>query len=276
MVGTGLSARTKRLDDSTQQVRVLAGEKWLTRRAFWLALKTDHELRVMLTNALRNAPFGAFFWETVPLSPERMDAPFECVIVDAPTLASVEASPEAFKDHFSSAMASVVSFPNLAGDSVLVVPCPTGRTYGHLAAFVRQAPDEQTDALWTRLGTEVAAWLGTRPMPLWVSTSGLAVPWLHVRLDARPKYYGFGPYKRSRRRSRQPPTYLRRPHFLSTELRCPSRTQWPAWERTGCVPCRSPWLDPALRGRGWFPPRPFANAGARPSQTRSDPRSAVH
>jgi hypothetical protein len=196
MVGTELSARAKRLNDSTHQVRVRAGEKWLTRRDFWLGLETDKALRATVTEALRSVPFEAFFWETVPLSPERMDAPFECVLVDAPTLASNQASPEAFADHFASATASVVSFPNLAGDSVLVVPRPTLRTYGHLAAFLRQAPDEQTDALWTRVGTEVAAWLGARPLPLWVSTSGLAVPWLHVRLDARPKYYGFEPWKR--------------------------------------------------------------------------------
>ncbi|MFY0533025.1 DUF6940 family protein [Nannocystis pusilla] len=30
---------------------------------------------------------------------------------------------------------------------------------------------------------------------VWLSTSGSAVPWLHVRLDARPKYYVFGPYR---------------------------------------------------------------------------------
>jgi hypothetical protein len=131
----------------------------------------------MLTDALRSAPF-------------------EYVLVDAPTLASSQANPDAFADHFSSATASVISFPNLAGDSALVVPCPTHRTYGHLATFLRQAPGEQTDALWTRLGTEVETWLETRRLPLWVSTSGLAVPWLHVRLDARPKYYGFEPYKR--------------------------------------------------------------------------------
>jgi hypothetical protein len=196
MVGTELIARTKRLDPSTHQVRLLAGEKWLTRRDFWSALRTEEAVRAVLTNALRGVPFEAFFWETAPLSSERMDAPFECVLVDAPTLASSKANPEAFAAHLSSGTTSVISFPNLAGDSILVVPCLASEDYGHLAAFLRQAPDEQTDALWTRLGTEVATWLETRPLPLWVSTSGLAVPWLHVRLDTRPKYYGFEPYKR--------------------------------------------------------------------------------
>ena len=31
--------------------------------------------------------------------------------------------------------------------------------------------------------------------PVWLSTAGAGVSWLHVRLDDRPKYYGCGPYR---------------------------------------------------------------------------------
>ena len=34
---------------------------------------------------------------------------------------------------------------------------------------------------------------------LWVSTSGLGVYWLHVRLDSYPKYYQHAPYKNAAR-----------------------------------------------------------------------------
>ena len=34
--------------------------------------------------------------------------------------------------------------------------------------------------------------------PIWLSTAGMGVPWLHVRLDSRPKYYAFGPYRDDR------------------------------------------------------------------------------
>ena len=30
--------------------------------------------------------------------------------------------------------------------------------------------------------------------PLWVSTNGAGVAWLHVRLDSTPKYYSYRPY----------------------------------------------------------------------------------
>jgi hypothetical protein len=35
--------------------------------------------------------------------------------------------------------------------------------------------------------------------PLWVSTSGLGVSWLHLRFDRRPKYYTHAPYRLSPR-----------------------------------------------------------------------------
>jgi len=32
---------------------------------------------------------------------------------------------------------------------------------------------------------------------VWLSTAGAGVPWLHVRLDDRPKYYHYGPYRQT-------------------------------------------------------------------------------
>ncbi len=31
--------------------------------------------------------------------------------------------------------------------------------------------------------------------PRWLNTSGLGVPWLHVRIDSRPKYITYRPYR---------------------------------------------------------------------------------
>jgi hypothetical protein len=93
----------------------------------------------------------------------------------------------------------VVSFPNLGGDARLVVPTPQpgtpAPTYAHLARFCRQAPVAQLAALWRAVGTEVLAWWAGTTAPLWLSTSGLGVGWLHVRLDSRPKYYSYQPFR---------------------------------------------------------------------------------
>ena len=78
---------------------------------------------------------------------------------------------------------------------MLVVPCPVGphSAYGHVAAVVRSAPEEQKHALWACVGRAMGRRVGKAPV--WLSTAGAGVSWLHVRLDDRPKYYGHAPYR---------------------------------------------------------------------------------
>ena len=64
----------------------------------------------------------------------------------------------------------------------------------HIASFVREASREQVHSLFEAVGVEVEERL-QEVSPLWVSTSGMGVFWLHVRLDSRPKYYTYAPYK---------------------------------------------------------------------------------
>ena len=45
------------------------------------------------------------------------------------------------------------------------------------------------------VGGAVQRRLGTKPV--WLSTAGAGVSWLHVRLDDRPKYYGYAPYRQA-------------------------------------------------------------------------------
>jgi hypothetical protein len=151
----------------------------------------------LLTRTLAESPFQAFFWETPAVSAATRERPFEMVLVDAPALRNTAASPEAFAAQLSPGGAPVRTFANLGGDARLVAPCERGPrdAYGHLARFVREAPENQVRALWSAVGGAIEDWWASRTGPLWVSTSGLAVAWLHVRLDTRPKYYSHAPYR---------------------------------------------------------------------------------
>ncbi|MCC2668651.1 MAG: hypothetical protein K0Q72_1122 [Armatimonadetes bacterium] len=155
----------------------------------------DAAFRTFFIGVLAAAPYQAFRWETPPITTSTAARPFEFVLLDSPGLAS-HPDPLPFAEHFRSAAdGAVVSFQNLGKDSLLVVPCPGGAqaAYGHLAAFVRGAPDEQQHALWQRVGEAASRRLGSAPV--WISTAGAGVSWLHVRLDDRPKYYGHAPYR---------------------------------------------------------------------------------
>jgi hypothetical protein len=157
--------------------------------------QNDANFRTFFTGLLADAPFASFRWETPPITTATAKRPFEFVLLDSPELAR-KADRNAFAEHFKrGAVSEVVEFANLGKDAIMVVPCPHGpdSAYVHLAAFVRQAPAPQAHALWSVVGTTMERRLCDRPV--WLSTAGAGVAWLHVRLDDRPKYYGHAPYR---------------------------------------------------------------------------------
>ena len=162
--------------------------------------QTNAHFRSVFIALLASVPFPAFRWETPPVAVATAHQPFEFVVLDSPGLAGTP-DPHAFAEHFHevSSNTSVIAFPNLAGDATLVVPCAYPNSlhsaYVHLGAFVRHAPQPQQHALWQLVAETMHQRLGSAPV--WLSTAGAGVSWLHVRLDDRPKYYGYGPYRQA-------------------------------------------------------------------------------
>jgi len=155
----------------------------------------DESFRSFFMSLLADAPFPAFRWETPPVTTDTVNRQFEFVILDSPWLA-LRPDSTPFADYFTADSDSgIVAFENLGRDATLVVPCPRGpdSVYGHLAAFTRQAPEEQNHGLWIIVGRTMQKRISDKPV--WLSTAGGGVAWLHVRLDSYPKYYGFAPYR---------------------------------------------------------------------------------
>lgn len=161
--------------------------------------RLDGAFRAFFNRTLAEAPYHAYLWETPPVTTHRSCRSFEFVLVDSPQLARLGPEPDTFASYFEATGPGEAAtvFPNLGGDAVLIAPTPQASpdAYAHLAAFVRSAPAEQRDEFWRIVGETIGGRLGDRP--LWLSTNGLGVAWLHVRLDIRPKYYTFEPYRAS-------------------------------------------------------------------------------
>ncbi len=159
--------------------------------------QTDSGFRSFFTAIFAGSEFDAYRWETPPVTCKTIDRPFEFVLINTPGFYSRPSDSDTYKEYYTTddTTCGVVTFRNLRKDATLVVPSPRANinAYGHLAAFIRHAPDSQVDALWKVIGSTVADRITN--LPLWVSTAGGGVAWLHVRLDSRPKYYSFTPYK---------------------------------------------------------------------------------
>lgn len=158
--------------------------------------KFDRNFRAWFRKLPADVPYTAYFWETIAVTKATAKNQFEFVITEGKSLDSLEIDRNTFLGHFASAPAdsTITKFPNLGSDALLIAPIPHGdeSAYKHLAAFVREAPAQQAESIWQVLGETLSSRLGTET--LWVSTSGLGVGWLHIRIDSSPKYYQYAPY----------------------------------------------------------------------------------
>ena len=181
---------------------ISGGDTILTFGSVIKLLKTNQDFRNKLIEVLRENEYLAYFWETPAVSKRDVESrEFEFVLVEDKQLDRMNPDYGPFMEHFQhkDETEDVTSFPNLGGDAILVVPLPADDDKGdfsHLAKFIRNAPDRQAHNLLRTVGHEVEKRLNTEDRgPLWLSTAGMGVPWLHVRLDSRPKYYSYSPYK---------------------------------------------------------------------------------
>lgn len=183
----------------TRRYSILRGDGAVSFAEAMAGWRDDPGFRAFFVSLLAAAPFEAFLWETPPVTRATMGRAFEFVLIDSPELAVATPNPTTFAAHFGATEADrdIIAFPNLGHDAWLVAPCPRSDrdVYPHLAAFVRGAPEPQRHAMWREVAIALESRLGENP--LWLSTAGLGVFWLHVRLDTHPKYYHHARYRRT-------------------------------------------------------------------------------
>ena len=192
---TDPATHAERLAPSVVRFTVVADDQPVTHAQAFDALSRRANWADLFSTMIADSGFDAVFWELPALTTGSADRPFECVLVESDALARMRPNPTPFRQYFANAKDSVVTFAHLGGDAVLVAPTPhNDAAYTHLASFCRAAPRERQRAFWQALAAAVIERLSSRPV--WVSTSGLGVAWLHARLDDRPKYYTHAPYAR--------------------------------------------------------------------------------
>ena len=162
--------------------------------ALW---RDDGAFRDFFIAELAATVYDAFFWEMPPVAQGTLSRPFECAVIRGDALARMRADAAPFADHLNAAAGSVAAFPNLGGDALLIAPrrISDADCYAHFAAFLRAAPRQQQHALLEMVASKALDMLSVGRERFWISTSGLGVPWVHVRLDSSPKYYQYARYR---------------------------------------------------------------------------------
>ena len=151
---------------------------------------------------MKKSELQTYFFETPKVTRITLNkTTFEFVLARAQALESVAAEESTFQEYFDlcDKERKVTNFENLGRDAMMVVPCPdnqNSRIYSSIAPFMREGPMDQVEEFWKTSARVMKEQVNKKSdkNPTWMSTSGLGVYWLHLRLDSRPKYYTFKPY----------------------------------------------------------------------------------
>jgi hypothetical protein len=138
------------------------------------------------------------FWEHPKLNKSTVDQPYECVITQTDAFSKRTANFRPFARAVSPGK-RISIFPNLSGEALLVVPNPPDKISFNgrdLISFHQTAPIDLVHDLWKNIGQETAKAIAANAPFQYLSTHGLGVLWLHIRLEQSPKYYHHRPYKR--------------------------------------------------------------------------------
>tara|TARA_B100000035_G_C20613248_1_gene384918 strand:- start:40 stop:543 length:504 start_codon:yes stop_codon:yes gene_type:complete len=157
----------------------------------WSEVLSNWENGIPFTYPERLQNGDRFHWNTSPLTKD-MDTLFSEKFKENTALPKRQ-NKSAFIENIEKAEKNgkqhATSFPNLSGDTILVVPMPKNRkSYATLKDFTDNAPKKQQQELWKLVAKE-AKKQSKKLGKVWISTHGLGVPYLHVRISGKPKYY---------------------------------------------------------------------------------------
>ena len=187
------SSKNVLVDKGVRLFRLFADERLLTNEDVFRLWQEDATFALFYSKTILKAGYEGFCWEMPPVTSSSLKVDHEYVVVESASHRNIQANPAPFNEHFRGGVLTV-AFPNLGKNGVMIAPAPGDHIDGgSISSFLRSASRDRVVDLWAVVGREVNRRVSD--VPLWVSTAGLGVSWLHVRLDSRPKYYRYNPYR---------------------------------------------------------------------------------
>lgn len=169
---------------------------------------TAAENAMAITEIMETVEFDQVYFECPAMShATSKENQFEFVLIDAPEIVKFvnsragQRSMDSFRDIFAgNTRGMALSFMNISKESWLVAPRKDPereqRTYTHLKPFAEGANENEIVALWGELCRKLNELMEEdKQRSYYLSTNGLSVAWLHIRIDETPKYYNYQKYR---------------------------------------------------------------------------------
>lgn len=184
------------ITENVQKISILQEGQPISYRQLLALWKNNTYFIDCFNSFLANIEFTAYFWESIPVNNASLDNAYQFVVTGNPSLAQLSCDPSPFANQFKATNTSIATFQNLGGDAWLVSPNAnfSQQSYPHIAAFCRLAPQSLVTQLWQTVAQQLET--AIHQNPIWLSTSGLGVSWVHIRIDTQPKYYSYLPYQK--------------------------------------------------------------------------------
>ena len=178
------------------------GYKYIFKKEKWkdiLGKTPNRKFQKEFINILKNSPYNSYYFQTPNI--RSLNDPIEFVLIKSETLHKKTADWTKYKEYMKRKPRNrtSLSFDNLSGNTKLVVPFNKKENikYGHLKDFILNASKEEIRDILLKVGEEVENYKNnsiTNEKPLFLSTHGDGVPWLHFRIESSPIYYLYKPY----------------------------------------------------------------------------------
>ena len=124
---------------------------------------------------------------------------FEFVIINAVQMENIIPNSSSFKINHNNNN-NIIITKSLSMDTTLIIPNINSKNnYADIYNFLDPNNNNLVDIdiiskFWENTASQIILELNSKKK-IWISTSGLAVHWLHLRISESPKYYNHEPYK---------------------------------------------------------------------------------
>ena len=162
----------------------------VTAITFFTLLASNETFRNEIIQIFVASKFNNAFWEFPAYCTSSAQNIAEFVLVETSGFGKADSS--SFKEYLANKEDNqTVMFKNLSGDTNLITINSSNtknQTFCHIMEFMKNSTYENKHKLLKKIGEEMLNHTnGTNPV--YLSTHGHGVPWLHIRICVKPKYY---------------------------------------------------------------------------------------
>lgn len=131
----------------------------------------------------------AFLYETTPI--KNGNEIYKEKFIENNYLDKMKEDYSSFYEHIKKSKNKyVISFNNLSNDTLLIIPTPKkNKKFTTIKDFMDNSSETQQKYFWKYVSKTIKNLIKDGKTKYWISTHGSGVPYFHLRISLKPKYY---------------------------------------------------------------------------------------